>query len=719
MDFSFPSISIKDSKKDEDWHRKYVQAIVFNSVNSSYDFDYNTMNEAYNFYQGLQGGDEFEYLQNAEDGEVLPAKWINYNKIKVKIDLLLGELMEKGYDLSVKALNKEAKVRKLQEKERLRVLMRLQDTAKSLEEMYGLPMQSGEDIPEDEEALEEKFENLKEETEVVMEAAIKFLAKRNNWDYERLAMFRDLMIAGRCFAKSEIINDVPVIRRVDPRFMIFDRHVQDDFLTDATYYGEVRYMSITEACDHYNLSREELMTAYDTYKRNQATDILRSRIADFSILRDSSLDFFTEQDRELRVLVLSAVWKDTKAYNHKYSKDKYGGEHIKYVGEKEGKDVEKKRIDIWRKGTLIGGVILKDWGEIENQTRNIDNLSYTESPYHGLIPNYLQFRSVSKVDQLKGLQNLKNITMYNIQLQMARAGSKGFVYDVSQTPEGWDVHNVMKYLKTVGIAFIDSQKDGIPHNFNQFQQIDLSLSASVTQYLEISMMVDREMDAISGINEARQGIVQNSSQAVGVTQSALLQSNLSTASYFRQFNRYSSNLWTHQAGLVKIAWENNEVFAPIIGDTGIDFLSSTVDLDLDDYGVFVEETPPLLDDLQSFQQIVMAALQAGQVDFVAAIKLLQEKDVTQAVRRFEREIRKREREQIQQQQMMAMQEQQAQQQAQQAQTQAQSQDKMAELRGKLELQDRKSAGDIQKEMIKGKVDLAGKNIDSLAKIKSK
>lgn len=713
--FAFPSLNIKDSEKDESWHKKYVQAIVFNSLNSAYDFDNKVMNDCYNFYQGMQGGDEFEFLQNAEDGEVLPAQWINYNKIKVKIDLLLGELSEKGYQLNVKAINKEAKVRKLEAKEQMRITMRLQELSKDLEERYGLPLQNGQPVPEDEEELEEQFENYKEETEIVIDAALKFLAKRNNWDYERLAMFRDILIAGKCFAKSEIINDVPKIRRIDPRYMIYDKHVTDDYLSDATYYGEVRYMSISDAVDQFNLDKKELDEVYTAFKNSENGVNLRNRIGDFQALTNSSLEWFTKEDKEMRVLVISGTWKDTKPYNHKISKDKYGGEHVKFVGGKEGKDTKKARVDIWRQGTLIGGVLLKEWGEIPNQNRNIDNLSYTDSPYFGLIPNYLQYRGVSKVDQLKGLQKLKDITMYNIQLQMARAGAKGFVYDTSQTPEGWDVHTVIKYLKTVGIAFIDSAKDGIPAGFNQFQQIDLSLSSSVNQYLEISQMIDREMDAISGINEARQGIVQNSSQAVGVTQSALLQSNLSTASYFRSFNRFSSHLWTHQAGLVKIAWENNETFAPIIGDVGIDFLSTAVDIELDDYGVFIEETPPMLDDIQSFQQLVMAALQAGQLGFVEAMKLLQEKDIVQAVRKLERTMKKKELEALKQQQMQMQQEQQAAQAQQQAQAQAAAQQAQQEQAGKLELEERKSAGDIRKELIKGKMNMGAKRIDMLNK----
>src|SRR5690606_23854152 len=115
---------------------------------------------------------------------------------------------------------------------------------------------------------------------------------------------------------------------------------------------------------------------------------------------------------------------------------------------------------------------------------------------------------------------------------------------------------------------------------------------------------------------------QGASQAVGVTRSALLQSSLITAPLFNLFDEFSTRVWNYQAKLVKIAFpENPERFAPIIGDVAIDFLTNDVHLDLNDYGVYVTVTPALLDDLNSFQQIVMSALQAGAVDFKSALVL--------------------------------------------------------------------------------------------------
>lgn len=714
INFQFPSLNIPEKEKNEEWHKKFVQGIVSQNINSKYTFSYSAMNECVNFYQGLQSGEEFNFIQEAEDGEALPAKWANYNKIKVKIDLLLGELSQKGYDISVRAINKDAKVRKLEEKKRLLVEMKLNPVAEQLEETYGLPMKSSEFIPENEEELDEYFDNnYKEVSEILMESALKFIAKRNKWDYERLSLFRDLLIFGRVVSKTELDhNGIPKTRRIDPRLFIFDSNATDDYLSDSTYYGEVRYMNIGDAAQKYNLSRKEIDEAYKSYREFMDTSKGGSYISDFSVMDQDTLKFFDNSEGELRVLVVEANWVDTKQYNHKVSTDKYGNEHIKRVSDtSKASGVEKRTLKIWRKGTLIGGKFLKDWGELENQPRNLESLSDTEPLYKVLIPNYLNGQGVSKVQQLKSLQSLKDIAMYNVQLSMARAGTKGFVYDTAQVPDDWDVHTVIKYLKSVGIAFINSKKDGLPATFNQFQQIDLSLSQSITYLLEVSAMVDREMDAVSGINEARQGIVQNASQAVGVTQSALMQSSLSTASYFKLFEDLCSSILNIQAQLVKIAWAGKEKFAPIIGDTGINFLEQDIDLDLDDYSVFAQSIPPALDDVQKFQELVIAALQAGQLDFVDAMKLLRERDITQGIRRFEKEVNKKQKEQMEQEQAMAMQQQEAQAAMQQGQAQAAMQQQQMGTQSDMQIQELKTAGDIRKILAKGRIDLSAKKID--------
>lgn len=709
---SFPNIAIPDGKKDESWHRQAVESITNRSLNNTYSINYISMNESVNYFNSLHTGDEYKFLQQSEDGEVLPAKWMNLNRIRPKLSIVMGEFMEKGYDINVKAINKEAISKRLEEKNRILVEMKLRPTAMALESQVGLPFQSAETLPEDEEDLDDFMAaTYKETSEFIMEAALKWLAKRFEWDYTRYALFRDILIMGKCFAKVEIVNGLPVIRRIDPRFIIFDTNASDDLLTDSTFWGEVRYMNLADATEQYGLSEKEIEELQTSFKDSSQANLTISSTTNF-ITRDNQVLYFKQEAGELRILAVTAYWVDTKSYNHKSSKDNYGGDKLKRVKDTEvadeakGEEIIKKRIKIWRKGTLLGGKIIKDWGEMENQPRDVDNLSETYPPYIGCIPFFMNGVGVSITHLLKPLQDLKDIVWYNVQKVMAQAGAKGIMFDVSQLPEGVEMDQAIKYLKNIGVGLIDTKKDGIPSNYNQFQSYDLTISDSIVRYIEIMQSVDLEMDAMSGINEARQGMVQGSSQAVGVTQSALFQSNLATAPLFKLFRIFASRCFNQQAKLVKIAWVGKEKFAPIIGDTGVDFLKQDVELDLNDYGVFVEEVPPMLDDINSFREFILAALQSGSLDFVEAMKLMMEKDIKVAVRRFERVMKKKEQEAMMQEQMMQQQQMEAQ-----AELQAQQQQADAEAQMRdMQIEQLKGANALKQTFAKGKIDLAKEKI---------
>lgn len=677
MSFVFPKITVPASEKNEDWHKKFVQAITNRAISDGFAARYSVANECVNYYLGLQGSDNFDYMMKAEDGEVLPAEWTNLDKIRPKIDLLIGELSAKGYEIDVKALNKEARVRKLQEKKRLLVEMRLAPVAEELEQQHGLPLQQEGFVPGDQDELDDYItDDYREDSEIIMKYALKYIAKRGHWDEERRKMFANLLIMGGAFCETEIIDGVPVSKGLDSRFMVWDPNCTNDFLTDSTYFGHISYESITDVIDQYQLSKEEIDGCYNSYREYMSQYTNRAvGLQDFGLIdKNSNLRFFKTDNGDMRVLVLRAWWVDYKDIAHEESEDTHGNVHVKKTNpDRVNEKVKKNKVQIWRKGTLIAGKFLKDWGEVKNQVRNLESLAYTEPPIKGLVPMYYNGSAVSLVHRLKGLQDMKNQTVYRLKLLMAQAGSKGIQYDISQLPEGWDIHTAMKYMRTTGIQFIDSMKDGTQNSFNQFKTYDLTISQGVQQYLEIIGWCDREMDSISGINEARQGSVPNSSVAVGVQQSALVQSNLSTEMYFKMFRDFCSRVMNYQAKLVKIAWAGKEKFAAIIGDTGINFLEVDVDLDLNDYAVFAEEIPPMVNDSQRFEALVTMAVQSGALGFDQAMELILEKDIWAALRKFKRDVRKKEKEAAEQQQQLMQQEQQQMQ----AQQQQASEDRQA------------------------------------------
>jgi len=735
--YSLPDIDIPSSEKKEDYHKQFILGIANKCLNGSYASDYSIMEESEKFYNGTQSGDEFSFLQNAEDGTTLPAKWININKIRVKVNTLVGQLLGRHYKIDVSSINSEARIRKLDERENARVDNRILPDIEEIEKDGPSLMPNAQRF-ESEQELDDYFDySYKEKTEQVISSALKYVANKNNWDYERMSMFRDLHIHGRCFSKTELIDGIPFTRRIDPKTMVFDRHATNDFLTDSSYFGEMRYMSLAAAAEKYKLNKEEVSLVKNSYKNRPTslTSAVRSSDSVHSMNQTSGFDFIREESDGLHVMVLEAYWDDIEKLRYKDNEDSLGQPHVFiYDSEAKEKQISKeaktKSYQVWRKGVLIGGEVLKEWGLAKNMTRENEDPSKTECPYKGLIPNYLNFTSISLVDQLKQLQNLKDIITYNIQLAMARAGAKGFVYDVSQLPDDWDVSTALKYLKIAGIAFINSRVDGIPGSFNQFQTFDMTLSESVKQYIELAAMFDREMDAVTGINETRQGAAPSPSSTLGATQMALAQSNLTTEQNFSMFYNYCGRVLTYQAGLLKIAWADQQRFSLILGDEGLKHLSDDVDLSLDDYAVFVKEIPPSMYDAQAVKEIMTVAVNSQQITLVDALKIMREPDVDMAIRSLEKAINKRQREAQAQAEAQAQQEQQSAMAMEQMKLQD-SQNKMMSEREKMVLDKElsrynelasiraKTKGDLSKSYLENKFNLAITKENSKGKSGSK
>ena len=719
--YAFPLLT--EEKKDKDYHKRFTQAIVHRSIDDAYANRYAIISECRKFLEEGTSGELTAHLQVADDNTALPVPWLTLNTLKTKVKLLIGEMEERGYDIKVRAYNKEATARKIEEKEKLRVRRRLQALAQYLEQETGMPVEDPEQyVPQTEAELDEYFDlTFKDKAEIIMETALKYLAKKNNWDEERVTMFRSLLSDNRIFARMEIVRGLPRARYIDSLYFVHDPNCKRDDLIDSTFFGEVEYVSTAAAAERYNLSDEEIKEVYNSYQSYLGAGMKQGATTDstydFGCINGNRLKFFKEVDGELRILVFRACWLDYKDYKYKQESGLYGTEHLQEITEKVRKrdesKVKTKKFQIWRQATLVGGTIMREWGECPNQARDLSDLEATEPPYICWIPNFSIGRGVSMVEDLAQLQLMKDIALYNMNHILATStGGKTLIYDLAMVPEGWSPEQVMKYLKVFKVAFVNSKEmNMMPNGINLFKDIDMSLSESISQYISFMAFYDNEMDKISGVSPERQGMVQKD-QGLGVTQAAILHSNLVTAPLFRGFERYCSRIQNHLAKLVKIVFPKNpEVFAPIIGDAGVDFLKEHIDLDLDEFNAWAESLPPNFMDRQKLDQMLMMAVQSDPSLLDSVVSIMMEPDTRVALRKFQRVRRLQKIFQIQQEQMQKEQENAIQQQI--AALEAETANKQIE--GNLQGINMKNEGSMQRTLAQGRVKLNEKKLDGMFK----
>ena len=659
----FPKQNIPDSQKNKKWCREMIEAIASyhgNSVRHSRERrkDYDN----YMLFNGLFDQRQFEYITNTF-GLATPARLVNYPIIQPKVDLMVGEFVNQPMQFAVYTINKEAVSRKLQAKADLMTEYLLAPIIEEIEaelggQDTGMAQVTPDMIPDDLETFMTR--NFRENVESMVFHGLNYL----NYKYSNKDIFKrglyDLCITGKEFYKTEIVNGDPRVRRVDPRALLYDTNSDSEYLDDASWCAEERYMTVNEIIDEF---RNEL-TNDDIYKLEDLRQSSSEQIKDrYSNPASWYFQENGEYGNHARIKVIHGEWKSIKTITVKVSPNKYDPEtpFIKILPDnykaKRSDKIEYRHVtDIWE-ATKIGPDIMIRCRRRPNQIRFERDLANTKLSYVGAIRNNIDGATISIVDSLKNIQLLYNVVMFHIDLAMARAGGKSVVYDTSQAPNGMDFATVMYHVKNSGLIPINSKAEGNqPQTFNQFQQVDFTLSNSVQQLINLKMMLEDTADKITGINKERQGVMKGY-EAVGSAERSVFQSSLITQPIFHIHNKVIEKCMNNLANLMKICWHKKDSMSYILGDTNMEIFEIDESISYDEYGVFVTASTTEASKKKVMQDLGANALSAGQIGFLEMIKIINSESAADAENVLERAVAemKAQQQQMQQQQIEAQQ----------------------------------------------------------------
>ena len=715
----FPPQFVLESEKTEEWANKWVDAVVSYMAYVDSPYHNSRLNDIqnYNIYNGSLELQDFKYITE-QYGMAYPARLVNYPIISPKIDLLVGEELRRPMDIKVSTTNKEAVLRKEDVKVNLIMKKLTEEIHQEFKDATGiaLPAVTEMEIPEDID-LYMRY-NYREMVEETAQDGLEYLMQKYHYRDIFKEGFRDLLVTGKEFFKVYDHNGDPYVRRVDPRSVVYEINSNSDYLDDASWVGEERYLSYSEILDEFRdeLTREDLEELSAMYQIGGYDDLSAY---------NSQFDWIDYQEgQEGKIRVVSVEWKSIKTLKFKVSENKFNPEKpfMKAVAD-DYKPRRREQLvtryvdDIWE-ATKIGGKILVRARRRPNQVRSVDDAGSTQLSYVGCVRNNTTGRAVSMVDLLKNIQMLYNIVMYQIELAMARSGGKAVVYDVSQLPTnlGMDMQTVLYHLKTDGIIPINSKEEGNQlASFNQFQQIDFTLSNSVQQLINLKMMLEQTAGQISGVSPQREGAV-GQYEYVGNVQRSVVQSATITESWFYSHSQVKKRVFEKVCNLMKVSWANGKKSSYILADGAYKFLSIMPDVSLQDYGIFIGDSGK--DDAmrQQLQGIAQAALQGGQATLLDIIKVIKADTFTEAEHILERameEIKKEQAGQAQQQQAMM----EAQQAASQAEFERQVQLEQIKNQAKVEVARIQSETDLR--IADMKDDLARETTDVAHNVKNK
>jgi len=300
----------------------------------------------------------------------------------------------------------------------------------------------------------------------------------------------------------------------------------------------------------------------------------------------------------------------------------------KYKAKGDEKIVVKPMTEV-RYATKVGHKLLR-YGKCPNRVRYEDNYANTNLDYFGIIKNNFNGITLSIVDCLKNIQIELNTVMFHITATLARSGGKAVVYDTSQLPKGMEIENVLYHLKNNGIVPINSKQEGlqIPGGFNQFQQIDFTLSNSVAQLINLKMMLEDTADKLTGISASRSG-VNKSSDAVGVNERSVMQSSLITAPLFELHYKIVGQVLNQMANMMGMAWATEGRMVNIFGDQGFEMFHISPEISLDEYGIVVQNSGREAQDKQMMMQLINQYSATGSISPKLAIQAVNAQSATE------------------------------------------------------------------------------------------
>lgn len=634
---AFPRQKLPLSKKGKKWQEDCVNYIIgegnVTSGGNSTSY-YGELQTYYNLYNSIFDEKDFKSITNpfkVEDG--FPATPHDFNIIRPKVDLLIGEETKRPLNFRVIRTSQEA-TSEMQEKEKQMILQYIEAaiTAKMSPEeaqQFQEQLQSGEIMPPEQIAkyMDKDYKDIVENTAY---HSLTYLREKLDLDNEFIKGWKDGLISGREIYYVGVLNAEPYAERVNPICFSYDKSPDLDFIEDGSWCCRKMRMPITEVYDRYydKLEEKYLDRLEEMIGSTPGRNLGDRSPVDMGIqLRIYDNPIFEGSGKSL-VNVWHCCWKSFKKIFYVTTTDDAGQPQINIVDETYqpvGNEISIEPdwiIEVWE-GYRAGSDLYFGIQPIEYQHVSIDNPNSQKLPYCGAIYSNTNSKPRSLVSILKPLQYMYIVLWYRLELAIARDKGKVVNMDITQIPKSMNISPAkwMHYLSSVGVNFINPYEEGWnipgreggkPAQFNQITALDLTMSNVIAEYIQLMDKIEELAGTISGITQQREGAV-STSETVGNVERSVVQSSHITEPLFWVHNQCKRRVLNMLLNTAKGAWEETgkQKLQYIFDNGERAFLDITPKFYYEDMDVFVSDTSKDLENIQKLQQLIQPAMQNG------------------------------------------------------------------------------------------------------------
>ena len=635
----FPQQKLALSKKTEKWQHECVDYIIGegNIVSGGQtSTKYDELQTYYNLYNSIFDEKDFKKITNpfkVQDG--FPATPQDFNIIRPKIDLLIGEETKRPMNFRVVRTSQEA-ASDLMEAEKQMIMNYMEASIMSKldpeeAQQYQEQLANGEIMPP-EQIAKYMDKDYKDAIENTAYHTLVYLREKLNMDNEFIKGWKDALIGGQEIYYVGVLNAEPYMERVNPKFFSFDKSPDLEFIEDGSWCCRKMKMSIEEVYDRYY----DKLTEKDLDKLEEMINQVPARNLgehgprdDFKGIQWHTYDNPMFEDATSRcVNVWHCCWKSFKKIYYVTTKDENGQLQVDILDETFkpfGDEISVEQdwiIEVWE-GYRCGKDLYFGIQPLEYQHVSIDNPNSQKLPYCGAVYSNTNSKPRSLVSILKPLQYMYIVLWYRLELAIARDKGKVVNMDVTQIPKSMNItpERWMHYLSSVGVNFINpyetewnvpGREGGKPATFNQITALDLTMSNVIAEYIQLMDKIEQLAGTISGITSQREGAV-SSSELVGNVERSVVQSSHITEPLFWVHNQCKRHVMNMLLNTAKGIWqETGKRKLSYIFDNGERAFLDIVDkFYYEDMDVFVSDTSKDVENIQKLQQLIQPAMQNG------------------------------------------------------------------------------------------------------------
>lgn len=636
---NFPQQKLPLKKKDEQWQHDCVNYIIGegNVVSGGMQKTrFSELQTYYDLYNSIFDEKDFKRITNpfkVSDG--FPATPQDFNIIRPKVDLLIGEETKRPFNFRVVRTSQDATSDLMdQEKEMLIQYMMsaiMGRMSPEEQQQFQQQLQSGEIMPPEEigKYMRRDYKDVIENTAY---HSLMYIREKCGIDNEFIKGWKDGLIAGQEVYYVGVQNGDPYMERVNPVYFSFDQSPDLEFIEDASWCCRKMRLPVAEVYDRYHdkLSEKDLDKLNEMLTGRPSNDLgEKDPVDNFNHIQMHIYDnpVFDQKTRH-NINVWHCCWKSFKKIKYVTFQDENGDAQIeivdefyKPVGTEIGID-EDWIVEVWE-GYRAGSDLYFGIQPVAYQHISIDQPDSQKLPYCGAIYSNTNSKPRSLVSILKPLQYMYIVLWYRLELAIARDKGKVINMDITQIPKSMNItpDRWMHYLSSVGVNFINPYENqwgipgreaGKPATFNQITSLDLTMSNVIAEYIQLMDKIEQLAGTITGITEQRQGAI-STSELVGNVERSVLQSSHITEPLFWVHNQCKKHVLTMLLNTAKGVWEESgKKKLQYVFDNGERaFLAITKQFYYEDMDVFVSDTSKDAENIAKLQQLIQPAMQNG------------------------------------------------------------------------------------------------------------